>query len=358
MNEDCLKLTAYFAERDRVGQQFLGDALLAICERHAFQASVMLRGAEGFGPHHVLQTDRLLSLSEDLPAVLTAVGTRARIEKALPDIIAIDNHGLVTLERARMLTGSVRGVALPEELHDATKLTIYCGRHERVRGRPAYIAIVDLLRRCGALSATVLLGVDGTSHGTRERARFVARNQHVPLMIVAVAPGAQISETLPEIATLLERPLITLERVRICKTNGERIDEPQQIPSTDPTGLATWMMLTIYADQSTHHGSHSLHSAIIHRLRQVDASGASVLLGIWGFHGNRSPRGDKLLALRRHVPTTTIIVDTPNRVLRAFEIVDELTDEAGVVTSELVPAFRARPSSGPTGGLDLAEKHA
>jgi PII-like signaling protein len=137
MNEDCLKLTAYFAERDRVGQQFLGDALLAICERHAFQASVMLRGAEGFGPHHVLQTDRLLSLSEDLPAVLTAVGTRARIEKALPDIIAIDNHGLVTLERARMLTGSVRGVALPEELHDATKLTIYCGRHERVRGRPA-----------------------------------------------------------------------------------------------------------------------------------------------------------------------------------------------------------------------------
>lgn len=267
MNEDCLKLTAYFAERDRVGQRFLGEALLEICERHAFQASVMLRGAEGFGPNHILQTDRLLSLSEDLPAVLTAVDTRARIETALPEIIAIDNHGLVTLERASMLTGPVQSVALPEDLHDATKLTIYCGRHERAHGRPAYIAIVDLLRRCGALSATVLLGVDGTSHGNRERARFFARNQHVPLMIVAVAPGAQISEKLPEIATLLERPLITLERVRVCKADGERIDEPQQIPSTDPTGLGTWMMLTIHADQSTHHGSHALHSAIIHHLR-------------------------------------------------------------------------------------------
>ena len=67
----------------------------------------MLRGAEGFGPHRILQTDRQLSLSEDLPAVLTAVDTRARIEKALPEIIAIDNHGLVTLERARTTSGRV-----------------------------------------------------------------------------------------------------------------------------------------------------------------------------------------------------------------------------------------------------------
>ena len=86
MNEDCLKLTAYFAERDRSGDRFLSDALLTICERHALQASVLLRGAEGFGRHQILQTDRLLSLSEDLPMVLVAVDTRPRIEAALPEI--------------------------------------------------------------------------------------------------------------------------------------------------------------------------------------------------------------------------------------------------------------------------------
>ena len=64
MNEDCLKLTAYFAERDRSrGGEFLGDALLGICERHGLATSILLRGAEGFGRHQVLQTDRLLSLS-------------------------------------------------------------------------------------------------------------------------------------------------------------------------------------------------------------------------------------------------------------------------------------------------------
>jgi len=49
VNEDSLKLTAYFAERDRSGGQFLGDALLGVCERHGLATTILLRGAEGFG---------------------------------------------------------------------------------------------------------------------------------------------------------------------------------------------------------------------------------------------------------------------------------------------------------------------
>ena len=89
---------------------------------------MLLRGAEGFGLHQVLQTDRLLSLSEDLPMVVAAVDSRERIEAALPEVRAVTNHGLLTVERARLLTGHVDRVTLPEELHDATKLTVYCGR--------------------------------------------------------------------------------------------------------------------------------------------------------------------------------------------------------------------------------------
>jgi PII-like signaling protein len=45
-----------------------------------------------------------------------------------------------------------------------------------------------------------------------------------------------------------------------------------------------------------------------------------------------------LFQLRRNVPTVTVIVDRPERIMRAFAIVDELTPERGLVTSELVPA--------------------
>jgi PII-like signaling protein len=100
VNEDCLKLTAYFAERDRSGHRFLGDALVEICERHALQTSVLLRGAEGFGRHRVLQSERLLTLSEDLPMVLVAVDARHRIEGALPEVGRVARHGLDARARA------------------------------------------------------------------------------------------------------------------------------------------------------------------------------------------------------------------------------------------------------------------
>jgi hypothetical protein len=47
-------------------------------------------------------------------------------------------------------------------------------------------------------------------------------------------------------------------------------------------------------------------------------------------------------------------VDTPERTARWFEIVDELTAEHGLVTSEMVPAVRAMSDAERRGGLRLA----
>ena len=75
MNDDCLKLTSYFGERHRVGGAFVADALIEEYGRHEIAASILLRGAEGFGLKHHLRTDQSLTLSEDLPLVaLTAYG--------------------------------------------------------------------------------------------------------------------------------------------------------------------------------------------------------------------------------------------------------------------------------------------
>ena len=68
-----------------------------------------------------------------------------------------------------------------------------------MNGRPAAIAIVDLLQRHGIAGATVFLGVDGTAHGLRRRARFFSRNSNVPLMIISVGAGPAIAEVLPEL---------------------------------------------------------------------------------------------------------------------------------------------------------------
>ena len=355
MNNDCLKLTTYFGERHRTEDQFVADALLDLYGRKEVEVSVMLRGAEGFGLKHRLRSDRLLTLSEDLPLVSVAVDTRPRIEQLLDEVISIKRHGLVTLERARLLTGEIGPVALPEELHEATKLTIYVGRQEQVYGSPAFVAVCDLLHRRGIAGATVLLGVDGTAHGVRQRARFFGRNAEVPLMIIAVGSGEQIARVLSEIGALLHHPLLTLERVRVCKRDGQLFSPPTSMPAADEQGRAVWQKLMVYSSEQARHGRGPLHVALVRRLRESGASGATCLRGIWGFHGDHAPHGDRMLQLRRHVPVVTIIVDTPERIAKSFEIVDDLTREAGLVTSEMVPAMASLAEGrSQRGGLRLA----
>jgi hypothetical protein len=63
--------------------------------------------------------------------VTVAVDTRSRVEAVLEDLRSVQHTGLMTLERAR-LRGDDCPVALPEELHYSTKLTILVGRQERV----------------------------------------------------------------------------------------------------------------------------------------------------------------------------------------------------------------------------------
>jgi PII-like signaling protein len=339
VNDDCLKLTTYFGERHRTERQFVADALLDLYGRSDIEVSVMLRGAEGFGAKHRRRTDRLLTLSEDLPLVAIAVDRRPRIESLLDDVLAVKRHGLITLERARMLTGEISTVTLPEELHDATKLTIYVGRREQVEGVPAFVAVCDLLHRRGIAGATALLGVDGTAHGVRQRARFFGRNAEVPMMIIAVGAGGEIARVLPELGALLRRPLLTLERIRVCKRDGQLLAPPTPLPSADEHGLAVWQKLMIYASEQARHGRNPLHLELVRRLRATQASGATCVRGMWGFHGDHAPHGDRLLQIGRHVPVVTIIVDTPEGIARSFQIVDELTDEAGLVTSEMVPAM-------------------
>lgn len=356
MNCDCLKLTTYFGERDRADGAFLADALMGIYARHELQTSLVMRGIEGFGIKHHLHTDRLLTLSEDLPLVSVAVDTRARVEAALAEVNSLRFNGLVTLERARMLTGAIEEAGeLPRDDGEATKLTVYVGRQERVGSVHAYEAIVALLQRHGVAGATVLLGVDGTSHGVRQRARFFGRNVAVPLMVIAVGDGSRIQAALPQLGAMLARPLITLERVRVCKRDGERLADDGDLPARDASGQRVWQKLMVYAGEQSAHEGQRLHHALIRRLREAGAAGATSLRGVWGYHGDHEPHGDTFWQLRRRVPVLTVTVDTPERARKWFAIIDEVTEETGLVTSEMVPAFRATGPGVQHGGTSLAE---
>lgn len=312
-----LKLTAYFGERDRTGDRFVADALADVFAGHQLEMSIVLRGIAGFGPAQRMRSDRLLSLSEDLPVVSIAVDRPERVEAALRDVEALRFGGLVTVERARS------EVALPGDLLAEAKLTLYVGRRE-------HRSVVAALHRHEVAGATALLGVDGTVRGSRRRARLRGGNDDVPLLVVSVGPGERVAAALAELGDRLH----TLERVRVCRRDGVALADLSEHAAGDP---GPWQKLTVYTSEAT-----GQHEQLVHRLRRAGAAGATCLRGVWGYHGDHAPHGDRLMQLRRRVPVVTVVVDTPASVVRLAPIVEDVTARTGLVTSELVPTYRER----------------
>lgn len=346
MSAELLKLTAYFGERLRGERGFVADELLGLLGRERVADSVVLRGIGGFGPSHQLRTDRSLSASEDLPVALVAVDTADRIAALAPSVVAAISRGIVTLERAGTgIAGS-----------GSAKLTVYLGRQTRVGGRPAYREICAMLHRLGFAGAAVFLGVDGTEHGVRRRARFFNANAAVPVMIIATGAQEQVAAALLGIRDVLPAATMTVERIQVCKRDGELLARPAAVPATDTDGAALWQKLTIHTSEGTRHDGAPIHRAILTELRgRQAAGGATALRGIWGFHGAHEPHGDRLFQLGREVPVTTVIVDSPARIAACFDIIDALTCEHGLVTCEVVPALISIDGGERRGGTTLAD---
>lgn len=318
------KVTSLFGERQHHRGRLLSAELLDLYAEQQVASSVLLRATAGFGLRHHLRSDQTLTMSEDPALMAVAVDEQERLEPLVERVLAMQRRGLVTVERLRTFPD---GPGSGE-----VKLTVHLGRDERADGAPAFVAACDVLHRRGVAGATVLVGVDGTSRGRRARARFLARNRSVPAMVVAVGDDARVREAVPDLQRLLSDPVVTLERVRVCKRDGVRLAGVDGV-----AGEGEWQRLSVFTSEHHLAGGEPVHRGIVRRLRAGDSLGTTVLRGTWGFHGDHAPHGDRLWQLGRRVPVMTTVVDTPDRIARAFAVVDELTGEHGLVTTELVP---------------------
>lgn len=350
MDEDCISLTSYFRERQRADGMPVARALLGLYSREEVAASILLRGVEGFGRERQLRADRSLPLAEAPPLTATAVGTRPGVDAVLGQTLLLTRPRLVTVEQGRLLTGDIAPVWVGEDPGEATKLTVYLGRQDRVYQIPAFEAVCELLFRRGISGATVLSGVDGTARGRRRRAQFLRLDADVPLMVIAVGRGDRIAVVLPELGMLFRHPVMTVEKVRICKRDGQLISRPQVRPATGELAeMAARLKLTIYSSEAARHDGQPVHHAIVRQLRLAGISGATTLRGMWGFRADRAPHGGHFPRPGRHVPAVTTVIDTPERIAAAFDVIDELTDRRGLVTTGNVLA--AEPTADDVRGL-------
>jgi PII-like signaling protein len=341
VNPEGIVLTSYISGGRPIDSRLTADRLIELYRMQAMAASILLRGIQGFGPDQDLHAGRFLHLHKDRPLTVLAVDVQSKIEAVLERTLELNRSGITAVAPAQFLSGEILPVGIAEDADEATKLTVYFGSQDQVYAVPAFEAICELLRRRDIPGATAMPGVDGSARGRRQRAQFFSRDAVAPLMVIAVGSGGQIGTILPELGDLLRHPLMTLERVRLCKHNGQLINRPEQVSGVDDHGFALYQRLAIYISAAARRDGQPIHRAIVRRLHSVGIRGVTTQRGIWGFHGDRIPHGDQFLHLSHHVPAVTTVIDTPGHISAAFDVVDELTSEHGLVTSETIPVKSA-----------------
>ena len=338
-----LKLDVYFGESLNSGRRMANEALIDCFARHQLEVAALYRGIEGFGIGRRIHTERFPDISTDLPLIAEAIDTREKIESVLPDVHALIDKGLVTIEHSLLAVGEdARTAEFPDGAGSAGRLTVYCGRGERSAGRAAYRAVVDLLRRQGARGATVLLGVDGIHNGQRWRAGLLSRNVNVPVATIAVGPTHVLRRVLEALPDVLARPVANLERIAVVKHDGDFLEPLPLISDSGDGDPPVWIALRVYTRQSARANGGAVYTALTRRLREAGASGITTLRGEWGFSSDERPFGDRFGTLASHVPTYSVLVDRPSKIAEIWPIVDEITTRHGVVTAALVPAYRER----------------
>jgi len=97
-------LRIFIGENDRWHGKSLYEAIVVRARQEGLAGATVLRGLMGYGAKSRIHTAKVLRLSEDLPIVVEIVDRSDRIDKFLPLLDEMVVDGLVTLERAQVIT--------------------------------------------------------------------------------------------------------------------------------------------------------------------------------------------------------------------------------------------------------------
>jgi hypothetical protein len=95
-------------------------------------------------------------------------------------------------------------------------LRIFVGESDRRHGRPLYEAIVRKAREKGLAGATAWRGLSGFGANSRvHTSHILALSEDLPVVIEIVDRSERIDAFLPELDTMVEEGMMTLEKVHI-----------------------------------------------------------------------------------------------------------------------------------------------
>jgi uncharacterized protein len=93
----------HIGERDKHNGKPLYEQIVDMLRKRKYAGATVFRGVLGFGASSRVHREHFFGLSLDLPIVIECVETEERINAILPELDAIIEGGMITLEKANVI---------------------------------------------------------------------------------------------------------------------------------------------------------------------------------------------------------------------------------------------------------------
>lgn len=103
LSENAARLTIYVGESDHFHGQPAYKAVVLYLREQGIWGATVHRGILGYGKRSLVHTTSALVLSGDLPIVIEAVDTEAKLLALMPKLGEIVRDGLITIDPVRVL---------------------------------------------------------------------------------------------------------------------------------------------------------------------------------------------------------------------------------------------------------------
>lgn len=99
----ALRLTIFVGEDDQWHHRPLFTEIVHRAHARGLAGASVIRGIEGYGASSRIHTQRLLSLSEDMPVAIIIVDAEERIRDFLPELDELVTEGLAIIDPVEVI---------------------------------------------------------------------------------------------------------------------------------------------------------------------------------------------------------------------------------------------------------------
>lgn len=195
-------------------------------------------------------------------------------------------------------------------------------------------AVMTFLLHKGVAGATATRAFSGFgSHHALHTPRMEATAEHLPIRIEFIETAERVDELLPTLYEMVSDGLIEVQDTTVVKlARPSTLPEPK-LPHQRKIGPAK--MLRIYLGEADKWHDEPLYDAIVKKLRIMDIAGVTVYRGILGYGAKGHEHKQSFLHVSRDMPIMLSVIDTPEKILAAAEVVEGMLEDGLLVISDV-----------------------